>query len=82
MSGAEPCTGSNSETRPGWMLPEAARPATADRGAQVGEDVAEQVAGHHDIEALGGADEFHRRYVDVKVAGGDAARRVLGGDFA
>ena len=27
MSGALPCTGSNSETRPGWMLPQAAIPS-------------------------------------------------------
>src|SRR5690606_25532778 len=41
----------------------------ADRAGQhgcgVGEDVAEQVRGHHDVETFWGADQIHRRRVDV-----------------
>ena len=56
MSGAEPCTGSNTDgnLRSGLMLP---RRRDADGagagGAEVGQDVAEQVRGDHDVEAVG-----------------------------
>ncbi len=43
--GAEPWMGSNIETWPGWMLPEAADAhAALQHRAQVGDDVAEHVA--------------------------------------
>ena len=49
--GAEPCTGSNRLRRPGWMLPEAAMPSPpCSAAAEVGDDVAEHVAGHDDLE--------------------------------
>ena len=44
--GADPWTGSKSEVRPGWMLPDAAMPSPpCKRPADVGDDVAEQVVG-------------------------------------
>ena len=45
--------------------------AAGDRRTDVGEDVAEQVVGDDDVEALGLRDEEHRRGVDVLVVGRD-----------
>ena len=55
MSGAEPCTGSNSDgkLRSGLMLPDGAMPMVpVQAGPEVGEDVAEEVGGHDDIEPI------------------------------
>ena len=41
------------------------------RSADVGDDVAEQVVGDHDVEPLGVRDEEHRRGVDVEIVGTD-----------
>ncbi len=57
MSGAEPWTGSNIDgaVRSGLTLPEAARPMPpVIGGGEVGDDVAEQVVGDDDVEALRG----------------------------
>ncbi len=68
MSGAEPCTGSKrlGNVRSGLML---ALGSDADGagagGAEIGEDVAEQVAGDDDVETVGVHDEVRREDVDV-----------------
>src|SRR5439155_2882562 len=49
-----------------------------ERGPQVREDVAVQVVGHYDLEALRLAHQLHRECVDVTVLGLDAPE--LGGD--
>src|SRR2546422_4502330 len=45
---------------------------------QVGQDVAEQVAGHYHVELARVLDQLHRRRIDVEMAGFDLG--VLGGD--
>ena len=58
MSGAEPCTGSNSDgnVRSGLMLADGAMPIVPVHGrAEVGQDVAEQVRADDDVEAVAGA---------------------------
>src|SRR6202453_4802606 len=69
MSGALPCTGSNmlGAVPSGLMLPLAEADSAGHRGAEVGEDVAEEVVGDDDIEPFGLGDEEHRRGVDVAV---------------
>ena len=49
------------------------------RGGEVGEDVAEHVLGHDDVELLGRARELHGRVVDEHVL--DLDVRILGGDL-
>ena len=74
MSGAEPCTGSNIDGLVPLDVDVAAgrQPdAAGDRGGEVGEDVAEQVVGDDDVEALRLGHQEHRRRVDVQVVGGD-----------
>ena len=53
--------------------------AAADRPAQVGEDVAEQVVGDDHVVAVGGVHEVDAGGVDVVVGGAEAG--VLGGDL-
>ena len=68
MSGAEPCTGSNT---PGPAVAEARRrrePEPAGQpGGDVREDVAEHVLGHDRRRTAPGPDEQHRRVVDEHV---------------
>ena len=74
MSGAEPCTGSNMLGYVPLRIDVGARrqpDAAGDDGAQVGQDVAEQIAGHHHVEALRLAHEVHRRRVDQQGTGLD-----------
>ena len=52
--------------------------ATGDGSTEVGEDVAEQVVGHNDVEALRIGDEVNGRRVDVAVIDADA--REIGAD--
>ena len=80
MSGAEPCTGSNSEgpVRAGFRFRGCGPPdAPADRTPEVGEDVAEQVVGDNDVVLLGALHEMDARSVDVVIARRDV--RVLRG---
>ena len=65
MSGAEPCTGSNSEgkRRSGLMFPAGAMPIVG--GAEVGKDVAEQIGRHDDVEPIGMLDEMRGQDVDM-----------------
>ena len=67
-----------SRSVPGWRLAEAAiAEAALQRGAEIGDDVAEHVVGDDHVEALGLADQLHRQGVDEEVAGLDL--RILGG---
>ena len=66
--GAEPCTGSNIDVRPGCRLPDAAMPEPAlQGGAEVGDDIAEQVVGDDHVELRGVLHQQHRERVDVQV---------------
>ena len=68
MSGAEPCTGSNSDgnLRSGFRLADGARPIVPGAGRpEVGQDVAEQVRRHDHVEAGRLQDEAGRQDVDV-----------------
>ena len=77
ICGAEPCTGSNS---PGPSSPseaDAARPRPAgDRRGDVGEDVAEGVLGHDDVDRLAVRHDRHRERVDEGVVERDVG--ILG----
>ena len=55
MSGAEPCTGSNIDgaLRSTMASRGGEAKAALDRRADVGQDVAEEVRGHHHVEASG-----------------------------
>ena len=51
------------------MFPDGARPKPADQlGPEVTDDVAEEVAGHDDVELRGIADDLHGQRVDIQVA--------------
>ena len=70
MSGALPCTGSNIDglVRRGVDISAGGQADTAaDRGSQVGDDVAEQVVGDDDVEAPGVGDQVDGRGVNVLV---------------
>ena len=74
MSGAEPWTGSNIDgKRPRGIQVRARRQpeAAGDRGAQVGQDVAEQVRGDDDVEVLRAPHQIHARGVDEQRLGPD-----------
>ena len=74
MSGAEPWTGSKrlGNLRSGLMLPLGAMPMVpVQAGSEVGQDVAEQVAGDDDVEPVGVHDEVRGQDVDVVLVHGD-----------
>jgi hypothetical protein len=74
MSGAEPCTGSNSDgcSRDGLMLAEGAMPIVPVHGrAEVAQDVAEQVARDDGVEELRPLHEVRGQDVDVEAIGPD-----------
>ena len=76
MSGAEPCTGSNRLGKSPLRVDVGARGDADGAGAggpEVGQDVAEQVAGHDDVEPVGVQHEVRGEDVDVELV--DAARR-------
>ena len=50
-----------------------------DRGGLIGQDVAEQIVGHHDVESGRVGDQVNRRGIHMQIVGGHA--RVLGGDL-
>ncbi len=86
MSGAEPCTGSKSAGHAAAGAEVRARRhahAALQRGAEVGEDVAEEIRGDDDVEAVGPQHHARRERIhehvlvaDVRIARGD-----LGGDL-
>ena len=71
MSGAEPCTGSNIEGARALGV-DVGRggeaEAALDRRAEVGQDVAEEVGGDHDVEALGRHHHAGAHRVDMVAA--------------
>ncbi len=69
MSGAEPCTGSNSEGKSpvGLMLPDGAMRSCPCRPAEVREDIAEEVRGHHHVEPVRMQHEMRGQDVDVEL---------------
>ena len=70
MSGAEPCTGSNSDgkSRSGLMFAEGAMPIVPHTGRpEVGQDVAEQIRADYDIEPIGVEHEMRGENVDVEL---------------
>ena len=68
-AGADPCTGSNIEVRPGCRFAGRRQPQSAlQRGAEIGDDVAEQVVGDDDVELRRALDHQQRERVDVEVA--------------
>ena len=86
MSGAEPCTGSNSPgtSPPGRRLALARHAhAALQRRAEVGEDVAEEIRGDDHVERVGPQHHARRERVDedVLVADVGIARSHLGGDL-
>ena len=79
MSGAVPWLGWKTACL-SPMSAEGAKPMPPIKaGAEVGEDVAEEVLGGEDVEVPGAADEVERHGVDVVVAGVDVG--VAGGGF-
>ena len=64
--GADPCTGSNSDVRPGMNVARRRHAEAAlQRAADVGDDVAEQIVGDDHLELPGILDHEHRERVDV-----------------
>ena len=72
MFGAEPCTGSNSDTCPGMNIPRR-RQAQAARQlrAQVARDIAEEIGRDDHLKLRRVAHHLHQQIIDVLVAGFD-----------
>jgi hypothetical protein len=79
MSGAEPWTASKIAARSPRFAPGGYAEAADQPGDEVGQDVAKQVHGHDDIEALGGEHQLHAGGIDDHVVVLDVG--ILGGDL-
>ena len=78
MSGAEPCTGSNSRRKVALGIDVGRRrdaDRAADRGPEIGQDVAEQIRADDDVEPVGMLHEMRGQDVDVVLVGADV--RIL-----
>jgi hypothetical protein len=77
--GALPWTGSNIDVFPGGCSRRRPCPGPLERRTEVGDDVAEHVARHDDVERARVLDHLHRERIDVEVVRLDA--RVVLRDF-